>query len=187
MTKREQFLQWLADAHAMEMGIVTSLEKHIVDAKGQSEIKSALQNHLRQTKNHAKEIGKALESLGGGRPVIKEGVSKLATLAVGLVSTAAGDTAIKNAIADFATEHLEIACYTSLIFTATELGEKEIAATCKAILKEEKQMAKVLEAQFLGINAAYLKTLDDDPKKKTVSASKTPRRATSKKITKSKK
>ena len=177
MTKREQLIQWLADAHAMESGIVTSLEKHIADAKGQPKVRAALENHLKQTKRHEEEMKKALASLGGSHPVIKEGVSKLATLVVGLVSTAAGDVTIKNAIADFATEHLEIACYRSLIFTATEVGETRIATTCKGILKEELAMAKLLETQFLGINASYLKGLEDDevePKRKTLTKAARP-------------
>jgi hypothetical protein len=72
------------------------------------------------------------------------------------------DTVIKNTLTDFATEHFEIACYNSLIFTAEALGEKQIAATCKRILKEEKAMAAELAAQLKGINDAYLATLEED-------------------------
>src|SRR6187402_622102 len=132
MTKREQFIQWLGDAHAMEVGIVTTLEKHIADAKGLPKVRAALTKHLRETKRHASEMKKALASLGGSRPILKEGVSKLANLAAGLVTTVPRDTIVKNAIADFAMEHFEMACYNSLIQTATALGEPKIAATCKA-------------------------------------------------------
>jgi ferritin-like metal-binding protein YciE len=125
---------------------VTTLEKHIADAKGLPKVRSALTKHLRETKRHASEMKKALASLGGRHPVLKEGVSKLANLAAGLVTTTARDTIVKNAIADFATEHFEIACYSSLIQTATALGERKIATTCKAILKEEKAMAASLES-----------------------------------------
>jgi ferritin-like metal-binding protein YciE len=141
MTKQEQLIQWLGDAHAMEVGIVSTLEKHIADAKGLPKVRAALTKHLGETKRHATAMKNALASLGGSHPVIKEGISKMANLAAGLVTSAATDTIVKNAIADFATEHFEMACYNSLIFTATALREKEIAATCKAILKEEKVMA----------------------------------------------
>src|SRR4051812_48123128 len=126
MTKQEQFIQWLGDAHAMEVGIVTTLEKHIADAKGKPKVRAGLTNHLRETKRHAEEMKKALASLGGTHPVVKEGVSKVANLVAGLVTTAAADTMVKNAIADFATEHFEIACYKSLIATAEDLGERKI-------------------------------------------------------------
>ena len=162
MTKREQLIQWLGDAHAMEVGIVTTLEKHIADAKGLPKVRAALTKHLRETKRHATEMKKALASMGGSHPMLKEGVSKLANLAAGLVTTAAKDTIVKNAIADFATEHFEMACYRSLILTSTALGETKIAAVCKGILKEEEAMAAALESQFKGVNDAYLATLDDE-------------------------
>lgn len=162
MTKREQLISWLGDAHAMEVGIVSTLEKHISDAKGQPKVRAGLTKHLQETKNHAAAMKKALSSLGGSHPVVREGVSKLVNLAAGLVTTVARDTVVKNAIADFATEHFEIACYSSLIVTATELGETEIAATCNTILKEEQAMAKALAGQLEAISLTYLATLDKD-------------------------
>ncbi len=155
----------------MEVGIVSSLEKHIADARGLPKVRAALSRHLAQTKRHATAMKKALASLGGSHPVIREGISKVANLAAGLVTSAATDTVIKNALADFATEHFEIACYTSLTLTATALRETKIAATCKAILKEEEAMAATLKAQFPALNRAYLGSLEaDEPKKSKPSA-----------------
>ncbi len=162
MTKREQLIAWLGDAHAMEVGIVSTLEKHIADAKGQPRVRATLTKHLRETKTHATAMKLALNSLGGTHPVIREGLSKTANLVAGLATSAAKDTPVKNALADIATEHFEIACYTSLIQTATELGEKKIAAACRKILREEERMAKSLKALFPAINTTYLSTLDDD-------------------------
>ncbi len=51
MTKKDQLIAWLGDAHAMEVGIVSTLEKHIADAKGQPKVKAALNAHLRETKS----------------------------------------------------------------------------------------------------------------------------------------
>ena len=76
MTKQEQRIQWLGDAHAMEVGIVTTLEKHIADAKGLPKVRAALTKHLGETKRHASAMKKALASVGGSRPVIKEGDQK---------------------------------------------------------------------------------------------------------------
>lgn len=162
MTKREQLIAWLGDAHAMEVGIVSTLEKHIADAKGQPKIKAALAKHLRETKKHATAMKQALESLGGTHPVLREGISKVANLIAGVGTSLALDTPVKNAIADFATEHFEIACYTSLVQLAEEAGESKIVTTCKAILREEEAMAKTLRSHLPQINAAYLDTLEDD-------------------------
>jgi len=162
MTKRAQLITWLGDAHAMEVGIITTLEKHIADAKGHPKVRAGLTKHLKETKRHASEMKKALAAMGGSHPVLREGVGKLASLAAGLVTTTARDTLVKNAIADFATEHFEIACYSSLVVTATALGEKKIAATCKGILREEKAMAKALSEQLPMITESYLATLDEE-------------------------
>lgn len=162
MTKREQLIAWLGDAHAMEVGIVSTLEKHIADAKGQPKVVAALKKHLGETKKHATAMRQALASLGGTHPVIREGISKVVNLVAGLGTSVAGDTTVKNAIADFATEHFEIACYSSLVQTAADLGETKIAATCKGILREEQAMAKTLKALFPQVNRTYLDTLDDE-------------------------
>jgi len=169
----------------MEVGIVSTLEKRIADAKGQPKVRAALAKHLAETKRHATAMKQALASLGGSHPYLKEGVSKMGNLVAGLVTTVARDTLVKNAIADFATEHFEIACYQFLICTATALGEKKIAATCKGILKEEQAMAKTLAGQVQAINDVYLKTLDADeagpkPARKAVGGRASSRKETAK-------
>lgn len=161
----------------MEVGIVDTLEKHIADAKGQPKVCAALSKHLRETKSHATEMKKALASMGGSHPVLKEGVSKLVNFAAGLVTTSARDTIVKNAIADFATEHFEIACYAFLIETATALGESKIAQTCKAILQQEQAMAQLLQSQVKEVQAAYFKQLDDDQETATDNVKTSPRQS----------
>ena len=178
MTKREQFIAWLGDAHAMEVGIVSTLEKHIADAEGLPKLKAALKKHLAETKQHATAMKQALAATGGSHPVVREGISKVVNLAAGLGTSFVKDTPVKNGIADFATEHFEIACYTSLVQTAELLGEKKIAAACKAILAEEQAMAKTLAGLFKEVNAFYLKGLDDEKPK---SAPKTTKEAPAKK------
>jgi len=150
----------------MEVGIVSTLEKHADDAKGQPEVRAAITKHLRRTKKHATAMKQALISHGRSHPVIREGISKIANLFAGIAISAEKDTIVKNSITDFATEHFEIACYKSLTLTATELGEKKIAATCKAILKEEQAMANTLKSLFPSVNSAYLATLDDEEAEK---------------------
>lgn len=156
----------------MEVGIVTTLEKHMADAKGQPAVRGALAQHLKETKRHAEEMKKALAAMGGNHPVLKEGVSKLANLAAGLMTSAAADTPVKNALADFATEHFEMAYYNSLIFTATALGEKKIAATCQTILREEQAMAATLAKQLKAVNDTYLASLEDEDDADNASAGK---------------
>jgi len=148
----------------MEVGIISTLEKHEADATDLPKVKAAIAKHLRETKRHATDIEKALKSLGSSPSAIKEGVSKVGNLLAGVATSLVRDTPVKNAIADITTEHFEIACYLSLIFTATALDEHKIAATCKKILKEELAMADKLIELFPSVNATYLAGLDEETK-----------------------
>ncbi len=132
----------------MEVGIVSTLEMHANDAKDQLKVRAAITKHLRETKKHATAMKQALTSLGRSHTVICESISKIARLLAGIATSAAKHTTVKNSITDLATEHFEIACYTSLILTATELGGKKIDGTCKAILKEEQAITNTLKSLF---------------------------------------
>jgi ferritin-like metal-binding protein YciE len=73
MTKREQFITCLGDAHAMEVGIEMTLQKHIADSKGQPKVRTGLAKHLKETKRHTRATKQALTVLGGSHPMVKQG------------------------------------------------------------------------------------------------------------------
>ena len=50
------------------------------------------------------------------------------------------DQVVKRSITSYVFEHLEIACYRSLIGAAEELGDAETAELCTEILREEEGM-----------------------------------------------
>jgi ferritin-like metal-binding protein YciE len=54
------------------------------------------------------------------------------------------DELMKNLLADYASEHFEIAAYTALIRAAEEAGESEVVALLEENLREEEQMAQWL-------------------------------------------
>ncbi len=63
---------------------------------------------------------------------------------------------MKNFLSDYAAEHFEIACYTSLIAAAEELGHPQIAAICRDILRDEEAMAQWLKENIPEITRLYL-------------------------------
>lgn len=162
MTKKEQLIVWLRDAHAMETGIGPTLEKHAADAKEMPKVKAAITRHLKETKRHVADVAKCLTLLGADTSTIKTGIAKVGSLVSGITTTIVKDTPVKNGIADFATEHFEIACYTSLVATAKELRQPKVAALCAGILKDELAMAKTLQGLMKEVNRLYLATLDDE-------------------------
>ena len=51
--QKKTYLAWLNDAHAMELGLVSVLEKQVEDTEGVPEMQSRIRQHLEETKQHA--------------------------------------------------------------------------------------------------------------------------------------
>jgi ferritin-like metal-binding protein YciE len=58
------------------------------------------------------------------------------------------DELMKNALADYASEQFEVACYNALVTAAEELDEIEVAGLCRANLVEDQAMADWLDEQI---------------------------------------
>ena len=70
------------------------------------------------------------------------------------------DEVVKGSIMSYVLEHLEIACYRSLIGAAEELGHAETAAVCSEILREEEAMAGWLEQRLPDLTREFLRRRD---------------------------
>lgn len=145
METRDVLVKWLRDAHAMEQSLVGVLEKHAEAAKQYPDISERIQQHIEETKNHAEVVEDCLQSLGEKVSGLKEAMGKAGGVVSGVSTGGARDDLVKSAIADFATEQYEIACYTALIELATELDEPGIATSLEQSLHEEEDMATWLE------------------------------------------
>lgn len=148
MTGKDLFIAWLNDAHSMENALIEVLEHQIKDAKDFPPMRTKLEQHLEQTRQHARLVNGCVETLGGHTSTVKTGMSKLFGQMQALSTGAAQDELIKNALADYAAENFEIASYTALIHAAQELGEQETARVCQQILREEEEMAQWLHQQL---------------------------------------
>jgi len=180
MTKQDQLAFWLSDAHAMEVGMITTLEKQISDAKDCPNTRALLEAHLVETRNHAEAVKNALASLGEKHPAVKEGVNKIVNLAANALPSLARDTVLKNTASAIAAEHQEIACYKSLVETARELGERKIATACRKILQEEQMMARALAAILPKLRQACLLDMEDEREGDIPKISPMPRRRVAK-------
>ena len=63
---------------------------------------------------------------------------------------------MKNAIAEFASEHFEIACYSSLSAAAAELGYEDAVPVLEDILADEQEMADLLAVSIPEITLLHL-------------------------------
>ncbi len=141
-------VSWLKDAHSMEKALVPVLENHAKDAKGHPELQSRIEQHVAETKQHAQIVEDCLNRLGTDTSGLKDAVGRV-TGGMNSVATAPfGDELVKDGLADFATENMEIAAYNALITAANELGDTRTAEACQQILRDEQDMARFL-AQHL--------------------------------------
>ena len=148
MAHKELVIAWLNDAHAMELGIAQVLERHVEEAKDHPQMQTGLQRHLEQTRRHAELVKGCVERMGGETSGIKSGMASVMGAVQGMTTKLAKDELIKNALHDYGTEHFEIACYTSLIAAAENLGDQETVRVCQEILRDDQAMADFLFQQI---------------------------------------
>ncbi len=156
MTQQKSVFDWLKDAHAMETGGVTTLSNHADAAQDYPEVAAKLREHADATRRHAELLEGRLAALGTGPSSLKEAVGAAFSKVAGIANLPAGDTVVKNALGDLAAENFEIASYLSLIAAAEAVGDRETAAVCEQILREEERMADWLRAQIPSLTRQFL-------------------------------
>ena len=156
MTSREKVIDWLNDAHAMELALVEVLERHVKDAEGDVEVQSRIDRHVEETRRQAETVQGCIESLGGEVSGGKDMFGKMFGAMQGMANRPMADTMVKNALADYAAEHFEIACYRALIDACEQIGAEDVAVRLTDILREEEAMARFLEQKLPGAVSAAL-------------------------------
>jgi ferritin-like metal-binding protein YciE len=156
-----KLVQFLGEAHAKEKELETALQAHIA-MTSRAPYKKRLQQHLRETKDHARQLERRVKQLGGG-PGAVQALQEAATTAVGkAVAAAKGpvdtlrgvgeqEQMLKNAKQEYSEEAKEIATYRSIQAFAEKVGDRETAKLARAILREEERMASFLERQITAL------------------------------------
>lgn len=156
MNNLDQLKSWLNDAHSMEQGLIKVLENHAKDAKDHPDVRARDEQHIEETRRHVERVTRCLELLGEKPSAMKSAWSKMTGVVQGASSGPFRDEIVKNFLSDYAAEHLEIACYRSLIAAADELNQPEIAELCRQNLRDEEEMARWLEENIPVITRMYL-------------------------------
>jgi ferritin-like metal-binding protein YciE/Asp-tRNA(Asn)/Glu-tRNA(Gln) amidotransferase C subunit len=146
----QKVVQYLAEAHASELALVRVLQEQIAMTPRGS-YRTALETHLRETRDHAQRVQRRLSELGEDSNPLMAAYGVIQTvvgqaLALGktpldLLRGSGGDEKVlKNAKDTSATEALEIATYTALRRLAEAIGDRETAALAASILADEEKM-----------------------------------------------
>jgi ferritin-like metal-binding protein YciE len=151
MSKSEQkVVQYLGEAHASEVGLVSVLRSQIAMTPRGS-YRDGLEKHLNETRGHAKRIQQRLGELEQGRKAVQVFVGFAETLisqSLALSKTpfdllrgsGGEEKVLKNAKDACATEALEIATYTALERLATKVGDEQTAQLAASIRRDEERM-----------------------------------------------
>lgn len=153
---KEEIVDWLRDAYAMERGLEQSLEKQAKNADLSTAVRQRAATHLRETREHAEAVRTALQSLGSDTSALKTGVGVITQLTKGLGSAFSSDERIKDLLDAYAMENFEIACYTALAAAAERAGLAQVVEICRRILPDEERMAQAIQAAIPGEVASYL-------------------------------
>jgi ferritin-like metal-binding protein YciE len=158
-----KLVQYLNEAYGKEKQLETALQAHI-SLTSRAPYKKRLQQHLKETKSHAREVERRIKQLGGkadglnlpgGDRLAEVATSaqavgrKAAALAQGPLHAARGtsspETQLKNAKTEYSEEAEEIATYTAIEALAETVGDKDTAKLARTIRREEERMAGYLE------------------------------------------
>jgi ferritin-like metal-binding protein YciE len=155
-----KLVQWLNEAYAKEAELEADLTAHIKLTKKTS-YKKRLQEHLKETREHKRNVARRIKKLGGtpspkGAPVplVGEAAGKAVAGVKGQVGAARAlvtsqpETHLRNAQEELREEHVEIALYTRLEALAEQVGDKETAQLARSIRRDEERMAKFLDAEL---------------------------------------
>jgi ferritin-like metal-binding protein YciE len=156
-----KLVRWLGEAHAKEAELEASLNAHIALTQKQA-YKKRLQQHLKETRDHKRQVAARIKKLGGpagqGLLSVPGAVGEVAGKTVAAVKGQVGiaralvteqaETHLHNAEEELREEHVEIALYTRIETFATEVGDRDTAKLAKSIRRDEERMAKFLQAEL---------------------------------------
>jgi ferritin-like metal-binding protein YciE len=167
MNGKQKVLQYLDEAHAHERALVSVLTSQIAMTPRGS-YRSALETHLRETRDHAERVGRRRKELGGGTGPLASVVGLAETvvgqaLALGKTpfdmvrGTGGEEKVLKNAKDASATEALEISTYTAIERLARVVGDTKTAKLAASIRADEVKMLERIQREIPELTDAVVR------------------------------
>ncbi len=157
----DMIIQYLNEAHATELALVSTLRAHIAMTP-QGSYRSLLDWHLDVTRRQADRLERRLAELGVGKSLVQSGVGAFQSLLGQVLALGKGpidllrggggeEKLLKNAKDECATEALEIATYDALEQVAIELADEITAEIAADHRSEEEEMLAGLREEIPGL------------------------------------
>jgi ferritin-like metal-binding protein YciE len=185
-----KLIQYLNEAYGKERQLEAALQAHIAMTT-RPPYKKRLQQHLRETKGHARQVERRIKQLGGkteaapapGPAALAEAASAVQSAASKAVAAAKGpmhairgtgeqEKMLKNAKTEYADEFEEIATYSAVEALAETVGDRDTAKLARGIRREEERMARFLERLIPPLTKAVAREEIPASERRTTSRSK---------------
>jgi ferritin-like metal-binding protein YciE len=173
--KDAKLIQYLNEAYGKEEQLETALQAHIAMTT-RAPYKKRLQQHLRETKAHSRDVKRRIKQLGGkaeavpapGPDALAEAAGAVQAAAQKAVAAAKGplhlirgtgeqEKMLRNAKTEYWNEFEEIALYTAIETLAETVGDDDTAKLARAIRRDEERMAKFIGRQIPVLTKAVAK------------------------------
>ena len=143
-----KLVQYLNEAYGKEKQLETALTAHI-QMTTRAPYKKRLQQHLGETKDHARRVEHRIKQLGGD-PQLLQRLAGQATAAVkgplhALRGSGDDERLLKNAKTEYSEEAEEIATYSAIEAFAESVADRDTAKLARDIKRQEERMANYLE------------------------------------------
>jgi ferritin-like metal-binding protein YciE len=182
LTARDiKLVQYLTEAYAKERQLETALQAHI-GMTNRPPYKKRLQQHLTETRQHARQVERRIKQLGSAVPeaaietttTVSSVFGKALALAQGpldaLRGTSENEKLLKNAKDEYVEEAAEIAAYTAIEALADEVGDTETAKLARSIRRDEERMAGFLARQIPTLTKAVVRDQIPAAERRTTSS-----------------
>ena len=156
MAKRDEIIDWLNDAYAMERALEITLEKQANSGEVHRAIRERAAIHLDETRAHAERVQHCLDVLGSSPSTVKTTASQVLETGKKYMTMFARDERVKDCLAATGAEYFEVACYKALIAAARAAGEEQIVEPLAQNMREDAAMARWLDDNIDGVIRDYL-------------------------------
>lgn len=144
-TPKENLLDWLRDAHAMEQQAEKMLKAQSERLEHYPILKTRIDEHLQETLDQQQLLDQCLKRYDESSSTFKDLTGKLMAFGQAIGGMTMSDEVDKGAMSGYVFENIEVAMYTVLIAAAKVAGDIETQAVCEKILPQEEAMAQWLK------------------------------------------
>jgi ferritin-like metal-binding protein YciE len=144
-THRDIYVTGLVNAHALEKQAVQLLGRQADRLENYPAMLERIRLHIDESERQAERLQQILEALGTSPSTLKDlGLQIMGNVAA-MTHAVAQDEVVKNTLANYAFEHMEIATYRSLLTMADVVGDNAHPRLLQQSLDEEIRMAQWIE------------------------------------------